>query len=610
MSKKAMPDYDGKQYSIWSNYLYACRWLAKWEGKRIFVLMGADVFFRVVQPLMQVALPGMVAAMLTSAYSPGRILFLIALYVVCLQVVSLAGQYLSETTRHNFFLFRITASIDYFRKCAEMDNQFLESGKGRQKISAAQRTVLAGSDTGVEPFLKGFQDLAVCGLGATIYLVVVGMESIPLLIFLCLATLADAWVKRIANEKSKRYADMADKIWEDFDYLKKVTIDHENGKDIRMYRMQKWFQRAFDEILDRCAYVSNKRKNPLLVAGFVSSLIMLCRDGVLYGYLILQMIYGDLPVSLFLLYIGIAASFDGRMKGIFSILQNLSWQGQSISRYRDFMESGVLDEDGKAPIENAGKMHELRLEKVCFRYEGEDRDAVHEISLTIRPGEKLALVGMNGAGKTTLVKLLCGLLHPTSGRIFLDGKDISGLSPQAYYREFAVVFQDVFALAFSLEENVTCDRIGQTDEKRLTESLKKAGLWERATGLPKGFHTSVSKDLDPEGVELSGGELQKLMLSRALYKNAPVVILDEPTASLDPIAESSMYEKYYEMTDKKTSVFISHRLSSTKFCDRILFMEDGKIVEEGTHRSLLELDGQYANMFRIQAGYYESGQGR
>ena len=172
-------------------------------------------------------------------------------------------------------------------------------------------------------------------------------------------------------------------------------------------------------------------------------------------------------------------------------------------------------------------------------------------------------------------------------------------------REMVVVFQDVFAFSFPLAENVSCVAKGQEEDKRLRESLQKAGLWEKASSLPRGTATAMNRDLDEAGVSLSGGELQKLMLARALYKDAPVVILDEPTAALDPIAESEMYEKYDAMIREKTGIFISHRLSSTRFCDRILFLEEGRIIEEGSHAKLMEQEGAYAKLFDLQARYYQ-----
>ena len=242
---------------------------------------------------------------------------------------------------------------------------------------------------------------------------------------------------------------------------------------------------------------------------------------------------------------------------------------------------------------------------MTFAHEGSDTNLFENISLTISEGEKVALVGMNGAGKTTLIKLLCGLYKPKSGRILVDGIDILEFNIYDYFKEISVVFQDVFPFAFTIAQNVACDSTSNIDYKRVYEVLCLAGLKEKIDSLKDGINSVMCKDLDENGIVFSGGEMQKLMLARALYKDAGMIILDEPTAALDPLAESEMYEKYNSFVHDKTSIFISHRLSSTRFVDRILFMKDGKIIEEGSHEDLIKLNGEYAYMFDVQAHYYQ-----
>lgn len=243
---------------------------------------------------------------------------------------------------------------------------------------------------------------------------------------------------------------------------------------------------------------------------------------------------------------------------------------------------------------------------MSFRYPGAEKDTLSHINLTLHPGEKLAVVGMNGAGKTTLIKLLCGFLDPTLGRVLLDGKDIRDYNRRDYYRMFSAVFQE-----FSLLPGTIAANVAQTEDnismEKVRACVEKAGLKEKVESLPQGCETLLNRAVYENAIMLSGGETQRLMLARALYKDAPFVMLDEPTAALDPIAESDIYQKYNRMTQGKSSVYISHRLASTRFCDRIILIDGGRIAEEGTHEALLKAGGKYAGLYGVQSKYYQEG---
>ena len=228
------------------------------------------------------------------------------------------------------------------------------------------------------------------------------------------------------------------------------------------------------------------------------------------------------------------------------------------------------------------------------------------MNLTIHPREKLAIVGLNGAGKTTLVKLICGLLSPSEGRVLLNGDDISDFNRNKYYELFSAVFQDFSILDVTIAEEIAQCK-DNIDYQRIKECIDYAGLSDTIDKLPKGLNTHIGREVYLDGVLLSGGQMQRLMLARALYKNGPILLLDEPTAALDPLAESEIYQKYSDMANNKTSLFISHRLASTRFCDRIILIKDGGIKEEGSHEDLLKLNGEYAKLFEVQSRYYKQG---
>lgn len=604
----------------WDNCRYVFHRLGQEEGPGAFALCGGDLVFGVLLPFLEAALAGAVAACLVSGRASGEILLLVAGYVILLQTARYLQGHLRAMRDKTLFLFRIDIMYEFNRKTLEMDGQSLETAKGRQMWEAAKRNVYNGNHFGIEAYARSFWNMLLNLCGLMVYGAIVSRESIFLLLLLVSQTLLVTWFHGVAEKRALRAEDEIDGKWSGFQYLRRESIVPQNGKDIRMYGMDKWFLKTFYQMIERSVSLLDWQEKGYTAAGIANHLLSFARNVVVYGWLLGQMAAGRLALPAFLLYLGIIAGFENWVRGFLEAAINLSKNEKIVENYRKFIDFGTVEEGKPAP-KRPGKLHEIRLEHVCFRYEGNmecpeeghmecpkkghsREDTIHDLNLTIRAGEKLALVGPNGAGKTTLIKLLCGLYRPTSGKVFLDGEELQNLSQREVFREFAVVFQDVFTFAFPVAENVSCVKAGAEDGHRLYKSLEEAGLLERVQSLPKREQTSMDRDMDPEGVTFSGGELQKLMLARALYKDSPVVILDEPTAALDPIAESEMYEKYDEMIQGKTAVFISHRLSSTRFCDRILFLEEGRIVQEGSHESLMREGGPYAELFAIQARYY------
>lgn len=394
-------------------------------------------------------------------------------------------------------------------------------------------------------------------------------------------------------------------------YTRKSYISNKSqstilAKDIRIFGLQNWLNDLLDQVHDVYLGFLLKIEKKWLIAYITEAVLTMARNGIAYVYLIHLTLKEGLSVSEFLLYFTAVSTFTTWVTGILRDVSRLYKDSLDISAVREYLEypEPFKFEDGE-PIPKADS-YGLVLDHVSFRYPEADHDTIHDMNLTIRPGEKLAIVGLNGAGKTTLVKLLCGLLDPTEGRVLLNGKDIRRFNRRNYYHLFSAVFQEFSVMDVTIAENVaqTTENI---DYPRVRACIEKAGLTKAIDELPEGLNSHVGRNVFLDGVLFSGGQTQRLMLARALYKDGPILILDEPTAALDPIAENDIYMKYNDMTAGKTSVFISHRLASTRFCDRIVLMANGNIAEEGTHESLLKLGGEYAKLFEVQSRYYQEG---
>ena len=409
-------------------------------------------------------------------------------------------------------------------------------------------------------------------------------------------------------------------------YVEERGWDLQAGKDIRMYDLGGWLLGILKR--ERKTGETNVRlwENGYFAANLCDAFLCFVRDAGAYLYFILQIVRGSLPVSDFVWYISVVASCQQACSAFLENVELLGRLSFDYSRLRLFLESGEGDifQGTGAGAERSGKKVGtdsasssrgkeavgIELEHVSFTYPGSRVPTLKDLNLAIRPGEKIALVGLNGAGKSTLVKLLCGLYRPTSGTIRVGGRPLSSFGREEYFSMIAAVFQDVKLLPLTIAQNVASDNGEDIDRQRVRQCLSLAGLWEMVDGLPQKEDTPLGRGVLDDGIELSGGERQKVWMARAFYKEASILILDEPTAALDPLAEQEIYEKYVQMSEGKTSLFISHRLASTRFCDRIWLMENGRITEQGSYEELMEKNGAYARLFAVQGKYYrkeESG---
>lgn len=388
-------------------------------------------------------------------------------------------------------------------------------------------------------------------------------------------------------------------------YFNRIFYLNDYAKEIRLNPVAEQLKQEFSETNRKVYPIVDKfgKRNALagLIGDFVSNDILM--NGLYLGYLVYQTVvrrvlsYGS-TMALF----NASSGLKNALRNLAMMLPKFEQHGLYVEKIRTFQlfQSGMESGEAKSDAE---EFQELSVEKVSFAY-GKDADTLHDISLSIKAGEKIAIVGYNGAGKSTLIKLLLRLYDVHQGQVRLNGRNIREYDKESYRSLFATVFQDYKIFAAAIADNVKMDVTGVEDRKEIEHALEKSGFTDRLASLPKGIDTPLTREFDEEGVNLSGGEAQKVAIARTFYKYCPIIILDEPSSALDPVSEYQLNQAMLDVARDKTVIFISHRLSSTVMADRIYMLEQGRIIEQGSHRELMEREGKYAQMFRMQAEKY------
>ncbi|QUO33071.1 ABC transporter ATP-binding protein [Faecalicatena sp. Marseille-Q4148] len=428
---------------------------------------------------------------------------------------------------------------------------------------------------------------------------------VVLLICGCMISYGMGIWERKANYNQRDYLYVADKRRR---YLnEKLSGNFKFGKDIRLYQMQMFLHELNRKSLLECQKQVNIKEHRSFMTAFVSFLVVLVRDGLAYGFLIFKAAAGEVDAALFVLYFSAITALSEYMTEILNSWSKISEGTLQISDFRESMEiTNRLNSGTGIPVPK--NPFSIEFKDVSYRYPMGEKQILDHVSFRINAGEKIALVGLNGAGKTTLTMLMCGLLIPDEGEVLIDGHSVFEYNRDELYEAFGLIPQNYNLLPVSIGRNIACAMTEEEiDRKKLWHCIETAGLADKIKNLPNKEYTPLYREVFEEAIDLSGGEKQKLLLARLLYKNPPCMILDEPTAALDPIAESRMYEKYSEITADATSVFISHRLASTRFCDRIFLLDGADFAEEGTHEELMASGKTYRKLFDVQSKYYKDG---
>ena len=595
------------KYNMFQNTCYFIMLAWKGEEKKVPILCLLAAGFTVINNLINLYIPPVILGIVEQRQSISRLLITILCFTAVIIFCSAVLAYINTNTLYGRITVRMIL-VNKLNKKAAITSYPNVNNQECIRLLAKSNDCVSSNLAAGEAIWNTLTLLLQNSIGFLIYVFLLSSVDLFMIAVILATTIIGYFVSKYVNSYEYRHRDEIAEYENKIFYIKERAKDYSAAKDIRIFGIRSWLEELYNKAMDSYISFWRKAESIYIWARITDLLLAFLRNGIAYLYLISLVLKNVLTASEFLLYFTAVNGFTTWVSGIIDNLITLHRQSLDISTMREYLEypEPFRFEEGEPLSCHKHKNCEIRFENVSFRYPEADHDTLSNINLTLHSGEKLAVVGLNGAGKTTFVKLLCGLLEPTEGQILLDGRDIREYNRRDYYCMFSAVFQNFSLLPASIAVNIAQSET-EIDISRVKECAKKAGICSKIESLPKKYETLLNREVFEDAVMLSGGETQRLMLARALYKDAPVIVLDEPTAALDSIAEADIYEKYSEMTQGKMSVYISHRLASTRFCDRIILIEDAKIMETGTHKELLELEGRYAELFMVQSKYYQKG---
>lgn len=575
-----------------------------WSNDRMFLLfILLDVILSSIIPFIGMFLVKYSINMLTSGEEFSRYLIVVLSLLLGSFVVTIFQSIISTKSGIMGNMIGDKLFRNIFNKTMEINYEMLLDKKVLEKRELAMQVIEQGRFNNLANNFRQFiSDLVV--LIGIVYLLS-GIEFWILLIVVAIVII-NSFSTSIRKKAERIIHTDSVPVNRKIGYFWSINSEFTFGKEIRTYDMQDSLNTIHHSLTQTIQKYVAKIFGLQLKGNIIFLITNLCLNSVIYFYLGYKILVKNLiSIGDFSLYLNAITTFNGSVQSMVASYIDISNNGQYLKDYFDFLELKSKYHEGNLSVSNIEENQmEIQFENVSFTYPYQSEAALKNINLTIKNDEKLSIVGENGSGKTTLVKLLLRLYEPTEGRILLNGIDVKQIDYKEYLSLFSTVFQDFKLFAFRIIDNITSLENENIDMTEIKNSLDKAGLSSKIDTLDKGIETYLYKIYEEDGIELSGGESQKLAIARALYKNAPIVILDEPTATLDPKAEYDIYTKFLSLIDSKTAIFISHRLSSTKFCDRIVVLREGEISEFGNHTELLSQKGYYADLFNMQAQFY------
>lgn len=597
-------------YTAKQNTWYLVKNMWKWD-KLLFFLSTLQGPLTVLVALIGIYIPKLILDSIVMGLSFQMLVVKMMFPVLGLMVFSVLNTAIGQWVWMRKINYRMRYTLLLTSKGLHTDYENIDGANGQERYQLASMATTSNSSS-AEKVVLVLVSLVSNTIGFILYAGIIATLHPLIVAFVVVSAMVNLYggrrVNRYIESNKEHLADARRKL----NYIGKTGGDFKAAKDLRLYGTGHWFKDNYAVYLKKRVSITVKNDLRKLWLSFMDGGMVLVRDVITYGVLVAAVLQKGLSIGDFALYFGAVAGISHWLSGMAKDMIDIDAMSLETQHLRHYLE---MPEHHNRGIGQSIPPHsqwplDIAFIDVSFRYPGAEKDTISHVNLHIKKGEKLALVGVNGAGKTTLVKLLCGLYRPTQGEIRINGVPMQEYNIHEYYKLFSVVFQDYFILPMSIEENIALKKSSEMTDmeaQHVNQLIEQVGLGKKVKSLPAGKKSMLVKSVHVDAAELSGGEYQKLMLAQALYKAAPIMVLDEPTAALDPIAENEIYQQYNEMTKTSTSIFISHRLSSTRFCDRIVFLEGGKIVEMGSHDTLMQGDTRYKHMYDKQSHYYKKG---
>lgn len=579
------------------NFKYMLSNWLKWDKKSLkFFFLWVPAL--VLQPLVTAYIPKAMIDAIDNGVTVGDMTVIVALLSLLLTLTIWLDPFMKELVRGGARIVRMRYAVAAFRKTLTTNYVNIESYEGREKQKRAEAFYNARFSSGAD-FVEQCAHFLVCVIGVIASSVLLYKVNYFMILLILLTCVCEFFLLKILKTKQSETTDNYSKLSGKFEYFYKLSKNAEASKDIKLYGFSDYLVKTAADFIYQIEHINAKYTKQSAAISGVRALLNLVRELVAYAYLTYLVLKNRLSVSDFIFCFGIITGFSNWIMNLVFSFMEISRCCTDCALYREFVEESVSE--GKPEVD-FGEVRSIEFSNVFFTYPASDTETIRNMSFKVNKGENIAIVGENGAGKTTAIKLLCGLYYPSEGDILINGRSSKEFSSDSYFDLFSAVFQDYCFMPMTIAENITAEQ--SYDKERLFAAFDKAGITDKINSLSEKENTLMVKDVYKNAADFSGGEKQKLLLAKAVYKNAPVLILDEPTAALDPISENELYLKYNELTEDKISFFISHRLSSTRFCDRILFIKDGAVAESGTHEELMAKKGAYYRMYQTQSMYY------